>query len=117
MAREKSRNSRRRKIHRRIRNRISGTAGRPRLCVFRSLKHMYAQLIDDQGGHTMASASTAKLDGNGANLKAAEAVGKALAEAAKKQGIETLVFDRAGYIFHGRVKALAEAVREAGLKF
>ena len=117
MSRSKSRNSRRRKIHGRIRNRIAGSAQRPRLCVFRSLQHTYAQLIDDQRGQTLVSASTVKLDGNGSNKEAAKVVGKTIAEAAKKKGIEGVVFDRAGYIFHGRVKALADAAREAGLKF
>ncbi len=117
MSRSMSRNSRRSKIHGRIRSRISGSAERPRFCVFRSLRHTYAQLIDDQLGQTLVSASTVKLDGNGSNTQAAKLVGKAIAEAAKKKGIEGVVFDRAGYIFHGRVKALADAAREAGLKF
>lgn len=116
-----SRNDRRRKIHRRIRKGIEGTGGRPRLCVFRSLKHTYAHLIDDSRGAVIATASTLKVDGkkleNGSNLAAAQLAGKRIAELAKEKKIDNVVFDRGGYIYHGRVKALAEAAREAGLKF
>ncbi len=121
MARRDSKNKRRKRIHQRIRNRIAGSDQRPRLCVYRSLKHIYAQLVDDAAGKTLACCSTLKVEGkklgNGGNVEAAKKVGKAIAEAAKSHGIESVVFDRGGYIFHGRVKALAEAAREAGLKF
>ncbi len=111
----------RKRIHTRIRRKITGTSERPRLCVFRSLNHMYAQVVDDVQGATLVSASTRDKDlkdeGKGGNLKAAKAVGKAIAERAKAKGIEAVVFDRGGYIYHGRVKALADAARESGLKF
>ncbi len=110
------------RIHRRIRRKISGTADRPRLCVFRSLNHMYAQLVDDSKGVTLVAASTREKDVFGdvkgaGNIKSAKAVGKAIAERARARGIEAVVFDRGGYIYHGRVKALADAARESGLKF
>lgn len=115
------RSHRRHKIHRRIRNRITGTPERPRLCVFRSLRHIHAQLIDDEAGKTLASASTMKIDGakleHGGNLEAAKRVGALIAEGAKEKGIETVIFDRGGFLYHGRIKALADAAREAGLKF
>lgn len=121
MARELNRAKIRRKVHLRVRSKISGTADRPRLCVFRSLKHTYVQLIDDGQGKVLASASTLKLEGkrlsNGSNLGAAQVVGKSIAEIAKKLGVEKVVFDRNGYVYHGRVKMLAESAREAGLKF
>ncbi len=121
MAKKKSKSDRRRNIHRRIRHRISGSSERPRLCVFRSLKHTYAQLVDDSAGSTLLTVSTLSLSGqklkNGGNVEAARKVGKLIADQAKERGIETVVFDRGGYIYHGRVKALAEAAREAGLKF
>ncbi len=121
MAKKHSKNDRRERIHRRIRNRLSGSAERPRLCVFRSLKHTYAQLVDDLEGKTLLSVSTLALDGkklnNGGNVEAAKRVGKLIASQAKERGIESVVFDRGGYIYHGRVKAVAEAAREAGLKF
>ena len=121
MKKQSIRNHRRKKKHLRIRNRISGTAQCPRLCVYRSLSHIYAQLVDDRAGHTLASASTLKLEGKklkqGSNVEAARKVGKVVAEQARKEGIEQVVFDRAGYIYRGRIKALAEAAREAGLKF
>ncbi len=108
--------------HERIRAKISGTAERPRLCVFRSLSNIYAQIIDDTAGRTLVSAST--LDGEikeksayGGNAEAAKSVGTLIAKRAAEKGIETVVFDRGGYLYHGRVKALAEAAREAGLKF
>lgn len=103
-----------------LRKRIRGTPGRPRLSVFRSLKHIYAQVIDDLGGVTLASASTrdAELPSKvGGNVDAAKAVGKTVAERAKKAGVSAVVFDRNGYRYHGRVKALADAAREGGLKF
>lgn len=106
------------KRHRRIRGKISGTAERPRLSIFRSNKNIYAQLIDDVAGVTLASAST--LDENvsdATKVEQAAAVGKAIAEAAKAKNISTVVFDRSGYLYHGRVQALAEAARENGLDF
>ena len=112
----------RNRIHKRIRRKISGSAGRPRLCVFRSLNHMYAQIVDDSKGVTLVAASTREKEVRGegkgtGNLASAKAVGKAIAERARAQGIESVVFDRGGYIYHGRVKALADAARESGLKF
>ena len=116
---KQSSNKARAKRHGRIRNKISGTAQRPRLNVFRSARHIYAQLIDDVAGATLASASTAEKDfeGSGGNKEAAKKVGQKIAEVAKAKGIEEVVFDRGGYIFHGRVKELAEGAREGGLKF
>ena len=110
----------RRQVHDRVRRRISGTPERPRLAVFRSLKHIYAQVIDDVAGRTLASASTQDKDAGmkyGGNVDAAKAIGKMVGERAKKAGVETVVFDRGGHRYHGRVKALADAAREAGLKF
>ena len=115
-------NAIRRRKHVRVRNKISGTPTRPRLCVFRSNKHISAQIIDDVAGKTLVSASTldkevkASIE-SGSNKDAAAAVGKKIAERALAANIEEVVFDRGGYIFHGRVAALAEAAREAGLKF
>ena len=100
----------------RVRSRISGTPERPRLAVFRSSKHIYAQLIDDVSGKTLAAASSVKID-TGAKTELSIAVGKELAQKAQKAGITQVVFDRGGYQYHGRVKALAEAAREVGLKF
>ena len=113
----------RRRVHRRIRRKLSGTAERPRLAVFRSVKHIYAQIIDDAVGHTLAAASSnEKGDAksgtkSGGNVAGAKAVGKLLAQRAQEKGVKTVVFDRGGYLYHGRVKALAEAAREGGLKF
>ena len=114
----------RRKRHYKMRRYIIGTAARPRLAVFKSNKYIYAQLIDDAAGHTLASASTmdaalVKADGlnSTSNVDAAKAVGTSLAKKAIDKGIESVVFDRAGYVYHGKVKALADAAREAGLKF
>jgi large subunit ribosomal protein L18 len=104
----------------RVRRQLRKVAnGRPRLSVFRSSKHIYAQIIDDIQGCTLAAASTKETDfsGAGGNVAAASVVGKNIAERAKKAGVETVIFDRGGYIYHGRVKALAEAAREAGLSF
>lgn len=109
-------NAQRMKRHARVRKTVSGTEARPRLNVFRSNKNIFAQIIDDTKGTTLASASSLKMT-NGGNIEGAKAVGKAIAEAAQKAGINEVVFDRGGYIYHGRVKALAEAAREAGLKF
>ena len=107
------------KRHKRIRGKISGTAERPRLSVFRSEKHIYAQIIDDVAGRTLVSASSVEkgFEGLGSNKEAARKVGKTVAERAKKAGIEEVVFDRGGYIYHGRVQELAEGAREGGLKF
>jgi large subunit ribosomal protein L18 len=113
------RNEIRQRIHKRIRARVAGTQERPRLAVFRSLNHIYAQVIDDQQGHTLvAAASTEKdLKGKGGNLDGAKLIGKTVAQRAKEKGITKVVFDRGGYLYHGRVKALADAAREAGLEF
>ena len=113
------RNEIRQRIHKRIRARVSGTQERPRLAVFRSINHIYAQVIDDPQGHTLvAAASTEKtLKGKGGNLDGAKLIGKTVAERAKEKGITRVVFDRGGYLYHGRVKALADAAREAGLEF
>ena len=109
--------------HRRVRKHLAGTAIRPRLTVFRSLRHIQVQLVDDDAGRTLAAASTnetslrGKDSSNGLTVSAAAAVGKAIAERAKAAGVEDVVFDRGGYLYHGRVRALAEAAREAGLRF
>ena len=107
------------KRHARVRGKISGTPERPRLCVFRSESNIYAQIIDDVAGNTLCSASTVEkeFEGNGGNVEAAKKIGLKVAERALSKGIETVVFDRGGYIYHGRVKALAEGAREGGLKF
>jgi large subunit ribosomal protein L18 len=109
----------RKRIHVRIRRKLSGTADRPRLAVFRSVAHIYAQVIDDAKGTTIVSASSVDKDGkaNGGNVAAAKTIGKLVAERAKEKGIKSVVFDRGGYQYHGRVKALADAAREAGLEF
>ncbi|HLE99845.1 MAG TPA: 50S ribosomal protein L18 [Gaiellaceae bacterium] len=104
--------------HRRVRGKVAGTAQRPRLAVFRSNRGIFAQLVDDQAGRTLASAGWTSLDGfSGTKTEQARAVGQALAAAAKGAGIERCVFDRGGYLYHGRVQALAEAAREGGLQF
>jgi large subunit ribosomal protein L18 len=107
------------RVHQRIRRKLQGTAERPRLAVFRSLAHIYAQIIDDAQGKTLVSASSVDKAHrtNGGNLAAAKAIGKAIAERAKELGITKVVFDRGGYHYHGRVKALADAARAAGLEF
>lgn len=112
------RNRLRKRIHARIRRKMAGTAARPRLNVYRSLNNIFAQVIDDAAGVTLISASSlsAKLK-TGGNVAAARAVGKLVAERAKEKGIRAVVFDRGGYLYHGRIKALAEAAREAGLEF
>ncbi|WP_019134707.1 50S ribosomal protein L18 [Kallipyga massiliensis] len=112
------RNAGRKKRHLRIRNKVAGTSERPRLNVYKSNANMYAQIIDDSEGRTLVSASTLQdsVDGHGSNIESAQAVGKAIAERALEKGITTVVFDRSGYIYHGKVKALADAAREAGLK-
>jgi len=105
------------RIRRRIRAKISGTATRPRLSVFRSNKHLYAQLVDDAAGHTLAAASTRDAGAAGTGVDASKAVGQRLAERATAAGVSSVVFDRGGYRFHGNVKALAEGAREGGLQF
>ena len=107
-------------IHKRIRKKIAGTAERPRLAIFRSVNHIYAQVIDDANHVTLAAASTTEPDfktRSGGNIAAAKEIGKLIAERAKEKGINRVVFDRGGYIYHGRVRNLAEAAREAGLEF
>ncbi len=105
------------RVKRRVRRNIFGTADRPRLSVFRSNKEIYAQLVNDQTGETIASASSRNLKTKGSKTEKANAVGKDLAEKASKAGVESVVFDRNGYVYHGRVKSLAEGAREGGLKF
>jgi large subunit ribosomal protein L18 len=116
-----SKNKKRGFSHDRIRKKMQGTAERPRLNVYRSLNHIYVQVIDDLNGKTLVSASTAEGKKEerrtGGNVTSAKAVGKTIAERAKAKGVTKVVFDRGGYIFHGRVKALADAAREAGLQF
>ena len=115
----KDSNAQRLKRHARVRGKISGTAERPRLSVYRSLSNIYAQLIDDVNGVTLAAASTLdkELEGYGGNKEAAAKVGEAIAKKAAEKGITDVVFDRGGYVYQGRVAALAEAAREVGLKF
>ena len=122
MVSKKSRTVVRENKHRRLRNRFSGTAERPRLAVFRSNNHMYAQIIDDTVGKTLVSASTLDKDvkaecENTNNVEAAAVVGKVVAKKALEKGITTVVYDRGGFVYEGKVKALAEAAREAGLEF
>ena len=115
---QKSRADIRQGVHSRIRKKVRGTAERPRLAVFRSLNHIYAQVIDDRSGTTLATASTTEkaLAGKtGGTVEAAKSVGKAIAERAQKAGVSSVVFDRGGYLYHGRVKALIDATRDAGL--
>jgi large subunit ribosomal protein L18 len=117
----RQRNVIRQRVHTRIREKIAGTAARPRLNVYRSVNHIYTQLIDDATGATLASASTLPKKGDdkvvGGNIDAAKTVGKLIAERAQEKGIKKVVFDRGGYLYHGRIKALADAAREAGLDF
>ena len=117
MVKNVNKNAMRLKRHVRVRGKISGTPECPRLNVFRSEKNIYAQVIDDVNGVTLCSASSLKLEGNGGNKTAAREVGKAVAQAALAKGIEVVVFDRGGYLYHGRVAELAEGAREGGLKF
>jgi large subunit ribosomal protein L18 len=108
------------RVHRRIRRKLRGTPERPRLAVYRSLNHIYAQVVDDEAGRTLVSASSVEKDASsksGGNIASARQIGRTIAERAKAKGITKVVFDRGGYHFHGRVKALAEAAREAGLEF
>ena len=115
---QRKRNEIRQRVHTRIRRRMVGTAERPRLNIYRSLNHIYAQVIDDASGVPLASASTkaAKLK-TGGNVAAAKEVGKLVAERAKEKGVKKVVFDRGGYLYPGRIRALADAAREAGLEF
>jgi large subunit ribosomal protein L18 len=120
--RKLSREAHRRRIHRRTRKKLSGTPERPRLCVHRTSRHVRAQVIEDQSGHTLVSASSLDkevraLIKSGGNIAASKVVGKIIAERARAQGVEKVVFDRGGYQYHGRVQALVEAAREAGLQF
>ena len=112
----------RQRIHQRLRQRLAGSSERPRLNVYRSLNHIYAQLIDDATGKTLAAASTAQgnkkgVKRTGGNVASAKEIGKAIAQRAQEKGIKKVVFDRGGYLYHGRIKALADAAREAGLEF
>ena len=120
--RKLSRDLHRQRVHKRVRTRVAGTPERPRLSVYRSLGHIYAQVIDDRSGKTLVSASSidAEIKKNlkgGGNVAAAKVIGKIIAERAKSSGVSKVVFDRGGYKYHGRVKALADAAREAGLQF
>jgi large subunit ribosomal protein L18 len=122
MAKHLSKNETRQRIHLRIRKKILGTQARPRLCVFRSLNHIYAQIVNDEKGVTLVSASTLDKEicektKSGGNVSGAKVVGEEIAKRAKVQGIESVIYDRGGYRYHGRVKVLAEAAREAGLRF
>ncbi len=120
--RKLSKDAQRRRVHARVRTRVTGTPERPRLCVYRSLGHIYAQIIDDRSRRTLVSASSVDKESKknlkgGGNIASAKAVGKFIAERAKAAGVAKVVFDRGGYKYHGRVKALADAAREAGLQF
>ncbi len=121
MLKKESRNVARKRRHLRVRKKVFGTEERPRLCVYKSEKHIYAQIINDEQGHTLVAAST--LDSairdkvTGANIESAKLVGDLIARKALEKGIRAVTFDRSGYIYHGRVKALADAAREAGLDF
>jgi large subunit ribosomal protein L18 len=118
---EISKNKVRRRIHDRLRQKMQGSAERPRLNVYRSLNHIYAQVIDDGSGKTIASASTVHgkkgTKRTGGNVASAKEVGKSIAQRAQEKGVKKVVFDRGGYLYHGRIKALADAAREAGLEF
>jgi large subunit ribosomal protein L18 len=120
MINKQSRTAHRERLHKRIRAKLSGSAERPRLAVYRSLTHIYAQVIDDRAGKTLASASSHEKGGkvkNGGNVAGAAEIGKLVAQRAIEKGVKAVVFDRGGYLYHGRVKALADAAREAGLEF
>lgn len=118
MDRAKQRVEARDRIRKRIRRKVNGTAERPRLAVFKSLKHIYVQLVDDASGKTIISASTREKDGTaGSNAAAAKAIGALIAKKAKDKGVTRVVFDRGGYLYHGNIKALADAARENGLEF
>jgi large subunit ribosomal protein L18 len=121
----KTKDDRRQRIRYRIRKRVQGTEARPRLTIFRSVAHMYVQVVDDMTGRTLASASTVeptvkgslKKDERGGNIAGAKAIGRTIAERLKEKGVTRVVFDRNGFLYHGRVKAVADAAREAGLEF
>ena len=120
MVKHESRAIVRKRVHSRIRKTLAGTPERPRLAVFRSVKHIYAQVIDDRAGRTLVSASSNEKNAtvkSGGNISAAKEIGKLVAERAKQNGVTKVVFDRGGYLYHGRVKALADAARAAGLEF
>ena len=117
MINKQSSNVARLRRHKRVRKAISGTASCPRLCVFRSLKNIYAQIIDDVKGTTLVAASSLELEGNGGNKDAAKKVGELVAKKALEKGITEVVFDRGGFIYQGKIQALADAAREAGLNF
>ncbi len=122
MIKQASKDTTRRRVHQRLRARVAGSSARPRLNVFRSTNHIYAQIVDDASGRTLVAASTRDKDvravmKTGGNVAAAKSVGKALAQRAKQAEIARVVFDRGGYAYHGRVRALADAAREAGLEF
>jgi large subunit ribosomal protein L18 len=122
MITKSDKNKARLKRHLRVRKKVNGTTARPRLSVYRSSKHIYAQIIDDTNAVTIVAASTADKDlkasiGNGGSVEAAKTVGEAIAKRAKDKGIDSVVFDRGGYLYHGRIQALADAAREAGLVF
>jgi large subunit ribosomal protein L18 len=117
MLKQFNRTASRSRRHRRVRTEVRGTSTRPRLSVYRSLYHLYAQLIDDDSGHTVASASTLQLKLGAKDGEAAATIGRTIAERARNAGIEKVVFDRGGFLYHGRVKALADAAREGGLEF
>jgi large subunit ribosomal protein L18 len=119
MIRKISKDEIRQRVHTRIRRKLKGTTERPRLAIFRSVAHIYAQVIDDQTGQTIVSAASTDKSRKitGGNVAGAKAIGKLVAERAKEKGVSKVVFDRGGYLYHGRVKALADAAREAGLEF
>lgn len=121
MLNKAGKNATRQRVHDRIRKKLLGTSERPRLNVYRSLNHIYVQVVDDLHGQTLVSASTAEGKKGerrtGGNVASAKAIGKTIAERAKAKGIEKVVFDRGGYLYHGRIKAVADAAREGGLKF
>ncbi|HKW69652.1 MAG TPA: 50S ribosomal protein L18 [Candidatus Dormibacteraeota bacterium] len=117
MIKRQDRKVNRSKRHKRVRVHVAGTQERPRLAVFRSLNHLYAQLIDDASSRTVAAASTLELKTKGNGMAQAQEVGKAIAAKAQAAGVQSVVFDRGGFLYHGRIKALADAAREAGLEF
>ncbi len=119
MIKQVSKDEIRRRIHTRIRRKVKGSEERPRLAVFRSVANIYAQVIDDRKGHTLVAASSIEkvAESKGGNVAGAKAIGKLIAERAQAKGFKKVVFDRGGYLYHGRIKALADAAREAGLEF
>jgi large subunit ribosomal protein L18 len=117
MPRVRTRHEARLRRHKRLRHKIFGTPQRPRLCVYKSLKHVYAQIIDDTAGRTLAAASTLETEMRGGTVPSAQVIGRLIAERARAKGIQQVVFDRGGFAYHGVIKALAESSREAGLQF